>query len=228
MTIETSTEETIHYLYCITNIVNNKIYIGQSIDTVRRWYEHKRSANKDNPVMLISQSIKKHGAINFEFKVIAACKTYENANYLEEQLIIQYNSLAKNNGYNLSLGGMNAPKSEAWKQIMRDHWADPVWRKNQIQLLLQAQSDRTPEEKEKTAQLLSDLLTGRHLNIDTEFKKEHKLSPESLQKLSNSNKGHVAWNKNTIGVMKSNKQVFNQEINLGLKEQKVLPRISPN
>lgn len=38
---------------------------------------------------------------------------------------------------------------------------------------------------------------------DTQFKKGHKLSPESLLKMANSLKGRPSWNKGTKGVMKA-------------------------
>lgn len=111
----------IHYLYRITNKINGKIYIGQSVDVVRRWYEHKRVATKDHPNMLISCAIKKYGNDAFDFEVIACCKSWDDANETEMLLISQYDSLVDNNkGYNVSLGGYNAPKSEAWLKSMEE------------------------------------------------------------------------------------------------------------
>src|ERR1700722_14853841 len=119
---DTNKQDTrIHYLYRITNKINGKIYIGQSVDTVRRWYEHKREAAQENPNMLISRAIKKYGNDAFEFEVIAGCKTWEDANEIETLLVAQYNSLVDNGkGYNVALGGYNAPKSEKWKQAMEE------------------------------------------------------------------------------------------------------------
>lgn len=111
----------IHYLYRITNKINGKIYIGQSVDTVRRWYEHKREAAQEKPSMAISCAIKKYGNDAFEFEVIACCKTWDDANEIETLLVLQYDSLINNGkGYNVSLGGTVAPKSEKWKQSMRE------------------------------------------------------------------------------------------------------------
>ena len=31
-------------IYLITNLINNKVYVGQSTDIERRWSEHLRSA----------------------------------------------------------------------------------------------------------------------------------------------------------------------------------------
>ena len=110
----------IHYLYRITNKINGKIYIGQTISPQKRWCGHKNQAKKETPNQLISKAIKKYGSDNFEFEVIAICWSYEDANWTEEELIKQYDSLANNcKGYNLSLGGETAPKTEEWKQAVK-------------------------------------------------------------------------------------------------------------
>lgn len=201
----TEKESRIYYLYRITNKINKKIYIGQSVDPRSRWTAHKRDAKK--AVSVISKAIHKHGVDNFEFEVIASCIGWQNANDTETLLVTQYNCQVPN-GYNVAPGGINAPKTEAWKQMMRNHWADPAWRANQIDSLTVAQANRTPEEKVATSELLSSILQGRHLSPGTEFKTGHKLSNDSLQKLSDSHKGLPIWNKGTKGVMKPNKTSF--------------------
>lgn len=105
----------IHHLYRITNTINGKVYIGRSIDTNSRWRSHRREAAQEKPVMAITRAIKKYGNNAFEFEVIAGCKTWEDANETETLLVQQYNSQVPN-GYNVALGGINAPKSEEWKR----------------------------------------------------------------------------------------------------------------
>lgn len=102
-----------HYLYRITNTINGKIYIGQTIQPDKRWYQHRKDSA--NPTQIIHHAINKYGAEVFTFEVIAGSKTWEETNDTEALLIAQYNSLVPN-GYNVSLGGMNAPKTEEWKR----------------------------------------------------------------------------------------------------------------
>lgn len=109
----------IHYLYRITNKINGKIYIGQTVQPDKRWYQHKYMSAQDQPIMVISHAIKKYGNDAFDFEVIAGCKTWDDANDTETLLVSQYNCLVPN-GYNVACGGINAPKSETWKQAMRD------------------------------------------------------------------------------------------------------------
>jgi group I intron endonuclease len=106
-------------LYRITNLINNKVYIGQTVQPSKRWNQHRNDSAK--PKYPIHYSINKHGAHNFEFEVIAYCKSQDDANWIEEELIKQYDSLVKNGkGYNISLGGLAAPKSDEWIQAMKN------------------------------------------------------------------------------------------------------------
>lgn len=101
------------YIYKITNIVNNKVYIGQSISPKHRWQAHKRSANK--PSQIIHYALAKYDIRNFVFEVVASCLDQDAANNTETTIVIQENSLVPN-GYNVSNGGFNAPKTEEWKR----------------------------------------------------------------------------------------------------------------
>ena len=59
-------------IYKITNTINNKVYIGQSIDIAKRWREHKRRAfvqNKEYNKYLYN-AFRKYGLENFSFEVI--------------------------------------------------------------------------------------------------------------------------------------------------------------
>jgi hypothetical protein len=109
------------YIYKILSKINNKVYIGQTVQPRKRWYQHKLESKKDEPNAIISRAIKKHGIENFEFEVIACCKNQDAANKAEEQIIDQYDCLIQNKkGYNVALGGYNAPKSKLWKQSMKN------------------------------------------------------------------------------------------------------------
>jgi hypothetical protein len=94
-----------HYIYKITNLINDKIYIGQTDNPNRRWREHKTSIRKKSNNQLISKAIAKYNYLNFKFEVIATCKTQEDADAAEELIISQYDSRNLNIGYNLRAGG---------------------------------------------------------------------------------------------------------------------------
>lgn len=89
------------YIYQITNLVNGKIYIGQTNNPKKRWSNH-RCCN--DPDMVIAQAIKKYGVDNFKFEILLKGLTLEESNLKEQELIKEKNSLIPN-GYNVAKGG---------------------------------------------------------------------------------------------------------------------------
>jgi group I intron endonuclease len=96
-----------YHIYCIT-FPNGKIYIGQSVNIKKRWYEHKRLGKKGEERTILYQAIKKYSYENIIFTVIDNAETLEKINNKEKFYIQQYHSYIhdpKCNGYNMTLGG---------------------------------------------------------------------------------------------------------------------------
>lgn len=85
-------------IYKITNLINNKCYIGQSIDIQRRWNKHKNS-NLSYPLY---NAFRLYGLENFLFEVLEECDRAE-LNEKELFYIKKYNSCNPENGYNQTL-----------------------------------------------------------------------------------------------------------------------------
>lgn len=83
-------------IYKITNKVNGKIYIGQSVDIERRFREHKRRNEQQ-----IDMAIQKYGIENFDLEIVEEC-SIEDLNAREEYWTLEYNSIVPN-GYNLGV-----------------------------------------------------------------------------------------------------------------------------
>jgi group I intron endonuclease len=100
------------YIYKITNKIDNKIYIGQTIgDLERRWKGH---LNKGSNCRYLKYAINKYGVDNFDFKLV--CITFDNQlDDMEIKYIEQYNSLVPN-GYNLRMGGNSGRHNAETKQ----------------------------------------------------------------------------------------------------------------
>lgn len=93
-------------IYKITNKVNGKIYIGQSINIEKRIHEHfwKASCEKDvsfNSILHIA--IRKYGKEQFITEVLEECSV-EELDDKEKYYIHYYNSITPN-GYNILSGG---------------------------------------------------------------------------------------------------------------------------
>lgn len=92
------------WIYKITNSINNKVYIGQSNNPIRRYKEHITEAAKTDTVGLYA-AMRKYGINNFKIEIIEG--PVNNYNEREIYWIKQYDSF--NNGYNLTMGGENPP-----------------------------------------------------------------------------------------------------------------------
>lgn len=82
-------------IYKIENLINHKVYIGQSIHIERRWSEHKQKSSKS----VISQAIKKYGVENFSFEVLEECRT-QDLGKRESYYIQKYDCMIPK-GYNI-------------------------------------------------------------------------------------------------------------------------------
>ena len=91
-------------IYKIENLINHKVYIGQSKDIEARWEEglkpgHMRSYNDH-----LLNSVKKYGIENFSKEIII--ETWD-MDYWEKFFIKIYNSTDPKFGYNKTIGGQN-------------------------------------------------------------------------------------------------------------------------
>lgn len=83
-------------IYKITNQINYKIYIGQSINPQERWQAHIKHSNYP-----IGQAITKYGVENFTFEILEWVHNYNE----REMYWINYYQSCGINGYNLNHGG---------------------------------------------------------------------------------------------------------------------------
>lgn len=93
------------YIYKITNLVNGKVYIGQTRRTVeQRYKEHINSAIRGDGFYLAC-AMKSYGVDNFKVETIASTDDVETLNELENFYIRKYKSDCSEFGYNLAPGG---------------------------------------------------------------------------------------------------------------------------
>lgn len=137
-------------VYKITNLLDGKIYIGQSWDTKKRWADHRDQVNLDSP-QYIHRAIRKHGLDNFYFEVLVQTCCQYCMDQLEEYFICLYNSHTPSSGYNQKSGGSAGRHSEESRKKMSESqlkraaspdYVHPMQGKKQSEKAKQAVSDR--------------------------------------------------------------------------------------
>lgn len=110
------------YIYKITNNINNKCYVGQTVRTVDiRYKEHFTKYSKNSKYKsALYNAMEKYGKENFSVNTIEECDCLSNLNEREIFWIKELNTLAPN-GYNLKTGGSSGGNlSEITKQKIRE------------------------------------------------------------------------------------------------------------
>lgn len=152
-------------VYKIKNKLNNKIYIGQTCDSIKaRISKHLRVKS------VVGMAIQKYGIDNFEIKSIFNNLTINEANLKEIFCIRIFKSIAPY-GYNIQLGGDN----KAMHQLTKDKLSTISKNSQNIERLRIMGNEFRANNPHP--------LLGK------------KLSEEQRLKLSASHMGQVPWNK---------------------------------
>lgn len=112
-------EEKEYLVYCHTNLINNKKYIGitKMHPPTKRWGKdgsHYKGSSH------FYSAIQKYGWNNFSHEILLDNLTKEKAFDKEKELIAKYNTMNQNFGYNLLPGGQG-PDKETVKKMQEAH-----------------------------------------------------------------------------------------------------------
>lgn len=90
-------------IYKITNLINNKSYIGQSLDIELRFKQHKEAIQNSNISWYPVARSESNSINDFNFEILQTCSPTE-LDELEEYWIKKYNTYK--NGYNKTVSGL--------------------------------------------------------------------------------------------------------------------------
>jgi group I intron endonuclease len=171
-------------IYKITNLINNKVYIGQTTQLIDiRWKQHCQ-LNRKRSCHLIQNAIKKYGQNNFNIEQIDTCLSKEELNIQEKYWILKYQSFGPK-GYNLTTGGDHVQlSSETIAKISKSLKNRPSLRKG-------IPSNRSAWNKGKSWSVeTKNKMSIAHKN-QISWCKGKKLTKEHCKKLSESHKGKI-------------------------------------
>ena len=133
-------------IYKHTNLINNKVYIGQTCSKPERRWRKDGVGYKDSPRFW--NAIQSYGWENFSHEILQINLSQEEANEREKYWISFYNSMDEDYGYNLTPGGDNYMKQlwenkeykekmkKSFSEARKKSWSDPTFKeKAQKQLL---------------------------------------------------------------------------------------------
>ena len=109
-------------IYKYTNKINSKVYIGQTVDEVKRKSRHKSCVDNNH----FHNAIRKYGFDSFEYTVLERINLepdviYDELDRLECKYISEYNSNNSEFGYNLTSGGHSG---RTWNDEARKNLSD--------------------------------------------------------------------------------------------------------
>lgn len=123
-------------IYCITNNLNGKKYIGQTTKAQeQRLRAHKNKARYGVKTYFYN-AIRKHGEQNFTIQTLKVCENQQELDNYEKALIQEHNTINPEIGYNVHPGGApdkgyKPTKLQASRMSisMKAKWVDPEFRK---------------------------------------------------------------------------------------------------
>ena len=160
-------------IYKITNKINGKIYIGQTVKSLKeRWGQHHRQASYGCNLAL-HNAIRKYGKENFTVEQIDVARNRDELDQKEIYWIEYYNSLSPN-GYNLHTGGLHHEVSDETRE------------KQRLSHLGYRLGEKASEETRKK---MSEIAKERYKDKTKHPNYGKKLSDETKAKISKAHKG---------------------------------------
>ena len=106
-------------IYKITNLLNHKCYIGQTVNVKKRINDYNKWRTHCKGIPKLYNAFCKYGIDGFKFELIERATNKEHLDLLEDKYIIQFNTI--NNGYNCKGGGANGKHSDETKLKMSEN-----------------------------------------------------------------------------------------------------------
>jgi group I intron endonuclease len=206
--MEYRTQDALCGVYKITNLINNKVYIGQSINIESRWNDHINALNRgDSSCTLLQRAWNKYKQEYFSFEILELCSE-DDLDDVEIKYINFYDSV--NNGYNIEPGGnKNKHLSEETKQkIGNANRGRIISDERRLKMSESRTGDKNPmygkTHSKEARNKISEARKGKPGYPRSDYQKEcarlanlgKEVSEETRKKISEANKGSIPHNKN--------------------------------
>ena len=204
-------------IYKITNTVNGKAYIGQTIHDAVNGRISKHLNGKSDGSRLVRYAVKKYGQDAFTYEFLHDGIIPEFLDTLEIESIKEYNTIAPA-GYNLTLGGGGCKPSEETRGKMSDAKKGNKVSSETRRKMSKAHKGKnnhfygkthSSEARRKISESQTGKKRGSHSEETrrkiSEANKGKTHTPETRRKLSEAHTGKTPWNKGKKGQVPWNK-----------------------
>ena len=200
------------FIYKTTNLINEKIYVGQhSTDKLSDGYLGSGD--------ILKQAIKKHGRKNFKREILLYCLSCQkHIDFFEQKFIKELNSISPN-GYNITEGGGGMVGFPAWNKGKTGIYSEEVLEKMRVKATgRKSKKKGRPVPREIVEKQRKSLLEAHSSGkISPSFLgKTH--SKESIEKMSESSKGKIPWNKGKTGIYSEESLKKMRDFRIGTKQ----------
>lgn len=197
-------------VYKITNIINLKVYIGQSINIKLRWKDHINSLRRgDSSCTLLQRAWNKYRENNFVFEILELCSE-DVLDEVEAKYINLYDACNTNKGYNIEHGGnKNKHLTEETKKKIGDanrgrKFSDEVKQKMSESRIGKNNGMYGKHHSEESKIKMSAARKSKPGHPRSDYQKEcarlanlgKEVSEETRRKISEANMGNIPYNKN--------------------------------
>jgi group I intron endonuclease len=139
-------QEKVCGIYRILNKLNNKFYIGSSIDIYKRWYTHKNDLTKNkHHAKKLQRAWNKYGESHFSFEILETCEPIKDTLILLEQKYLDLNPCYNSSKVAINLIGYKhsddvnkwnserqiGDKSHRWDMVLSKELRDKIKKSNE-------------------------------------------------------------------------------------------------
>ena len=179
-----------HFTIYLLTSPNGKHYVGQTSQPIdERWKNGKGYKS----CTALNRAIQKYGWENFKHEILAECDNQDEADYLEQKFILEYDCIVPN-GYNIDYGG-NANKvmgeetkgKTPWNKGKTGVYTDETRANMSAGMKGRPSPRKGVTLSEETKKKISEAKAGKPTS--KKGKHYHPLSEETKRKLSEAHKG---------------------------------------
>jgi len=194
-------------IYQIRNIIDDKIYIGSSIDIQRRWNDHINILKKGKHHSIRLQNAwNMYGENNFRFEVIETILLNEFLEEREQYWIDKTKSYCDNFGYNIAIYVKRPRKGKpAWNKGLTG-----IYTKEVLENMSKTRKGKKLSEEHKKN--IKETCLNKHVN------KGRKHTKKERERIGKNRKYGIPWNKGKKGLQIGWSKGLTKETHLGLKK----------